>query len=118
MRAEAAPTAQRFGAAAEVLLVSGLQQPPQHRLQDSPVAVVLQLDWRIDSAGRQKLDRAAFLVGDGYLHLLAGHQVVVDVDLEGAKTRQSQAAAVLAALEDERENAHADQVAAVDTLEA
>src|SRR3954447_17204130 len=88
---------------------SRLQQPPQHRLQNPAVAVVLQLDWCIDSARCCKLDRAAFLVGDADLNVLPRLEVVADLDIEGAQAREAEAAAVLASLEDQRQHAHADE---------
>src|SRR5688572_26476663 len=101
-----------------VRLSTSLQQLPQHRLQDPAVAVVLQLDGCIDAAGRHELDRVAFAIRDAYFHVLSRLERIVDEDLERADACEAKRRTVLAALEHQRQDAHADEVAAMNALEA
>src|SRR5215813_11222164 len=88
-------------------------QPSQHSLQNPAVAIILDFDGRIDSTGGEE-----FFAAGADDHILARPEVVIDVDVENFFTSQSERRAVLALLIDKRENTHADEVAAMDTLEA
>ena len=58
---------------------SGLQQLPQNSLQDPTVAVVIELNWRVDPHGRGKFFAAALWIVCYDLELLAGAEIVAQV---------------------------------------
>src|SRR5690606_11091928 len=88
-------------------------------LEDASVTVVVELVGGVDPAEHAEGAGAAVLARRGDLEALAGLESFGDAtDAEGLAAGQPQALRVLAALELQREHAHAHQVAAVDALEA
>ena len=79
-------------------------------MEDAAVAVVLDLDRRVDAAGRDEVDHAAvgFLGGD--FDGLTRLEVVVEGDLEGFGAVEFEDVATLSFAELQREDAHADEV--------
>ena len=74
---------QRFGERPSWHSISVLQHLPQDGLQDAAVAVVLDLDRRIDAAGGQRTRLSSPSLGrHADLQLLPGLEVVADRDVE------------------------------------
>src|SRR5690606_25650381 len=89
----------------------------QDVMQDAPVLEVLALLGRVDANTRLELDRRTGLGrGDDGDHL--GRTAVETDDLVALLARQAERLRVLAFLEHERQHAHADEIRAMDTLEA
>src|SRR5258708_3336879 len=95
-----------------------LQHVPKHRMQNPAVAVVVNLHRRINSTRRGELDRLAVVVCDFDGDLLAGFEVLGDRDVERAQAGEAEAGAGLAVFVLEGEDAHSNQVAAVNSFEA
>src|SRR5262245_27224341 len=99
-----------------------LHQPPQHVLQDAAVAVVLGLVGRVDADLGVELDRLAVGAPGADLDGAAGLERFAvelgDLDVEGLVAGEAEALRALALRELERQDAHADQVRAVDAREA
>src|SRR5262245_60839445 len=100
------------------MLSASLQQLPQYRLENSAVAVVLQLNGCIDAAGGGEFHRITFAIRDLHSHILSRLERIIDENIEAADAGQAKRTAVLALLVDQRQHTHADEVAAMDTLEA
>ena len=96
---------------------SSLDQIPRHFVEDAAVAVVLDFDGGVDAAGGDEVDRGAVGFGGHDLDGLEWLQVVVELDVEGLGAVEAQKFAVLSGAELERQDAHADEVRAVDPLE-
>src|SRR6185503_10421994 len=97
-------------------------QPPQHVLQDAAVAVVLGLVGRVDAYARVELDRLAVVAPGAHAHGASGLEGAAvelgDLDVERLVAGEAERLRALALRELERQDAHADQVGAVDALEA
>src|SRR5215475_11561556 len=94
-------------------------QLPQYVLQDAAVAVVLNFVWCIDTDNRLKTSLFSILCAYVYSHEHSrlnarGHTF----DVENLKACQAQAFGTLSFFELQRNDAHADQIAPVNTLEA
>src|SRR5699024_8722023 len=94
---------------------------PQHVLQDAAVAEVLRLTGGVDTDDRVELHGGAVLLGGGDRDRLRDRSVVQRGDAgerEGLRAVQAQRLGVLALGELQGQHAHADEVRAVDALEA
>ena len=95
------------------------EQFPQDRLKDPAVPVVLDLDRRVDPDRRVERDfRPVGLFRRHGQRLRGLQRFHVELNVEDFLARQTQRLPRLAVLELERQNAHPDQVAAVDALVA
>src|SRR5579859_4028 len=95
------------------------QQQPQHVRQDAPVAVVLDLNWGVDATDHVERELAAVRSPTVHAERLAGVQPTRDAaDVERLEAGQGKRLAGLTSFELQRQDTHAHQVAAVDTLEA
>jgi aconitate hydratase len=90
----------------------------QHVMQDAAVAVIFHLVGGIDAAQRDEARGAAIGPGDLDRHLLARLELGEPADGEGVVAGEAQRGARLALAELQRKHAHADEVGAVDALEA
>src|SRR5690349_12147238 len=97
---------------------SGSNQFPQHEWKNSTVLVVIDLDWRIDSAQRRNRLLRSVLARDDERHLLLRADVGRHVDVEQFIAFDSQRFSRFAAGELQRQHAHADEIGAVDPFEA
>src|SRR5438874_10995885 len=96
-----------------------LQQPPQHRKQNSTVLIVGHLDRAIPSGDRREGEGGTILSRHFHGHFLARHEVVLNaLDIVDLSACEPERFFVLTRFELQREDAHADEVAAVNTLEA
>ena len=86
-------------------------------MQDAAVAVVVDFDGGVDAAGGEELDFGAIGFGGGDLDVLARGDVGGGVDIEGFLAGEAEGLGGVAFLEAEREDAHADEVGAVDAFE-
>lgn len=94
-----------------------LRQIPQHCVEDAAVAVVLNLDGGVDAAGGDEVDSLAVGLDGGHFDSLTWLEVVVESDLEGFGAVEFQEVAGFPFAVLQRENSHADEIRAVDTLE-
>ena len=81
------------------------------------MAVVLDFDGGVDAAGGDEVDRGAVGFGGHDFDGLERLEIVVELDVEGLGAVEAQEVAVLSGAELERQDAHADEVRAVDALE-
>src|SRR5918997_1095238 len=95
-----------------------LEELAQHRLQDATVPQILDLHRRVHARPDPELRGRAVLAGGTYRQLGAGREIGEVLYVIGLRTLQSQTVGVLAARELQGEDAHPDQVRAVDALEA
>ena len=98
---------------------SGRQQLAQHEGQDAAVLVVVHLDRRVDAQQHGHVLLGTVLAGDRQRHVLHRLDAVFQAgDVVGFLAGDAQRLHAVVALELQRQHAHADQVAAVDALEA
>src|SRR5258706_7719238 len=97
---------------------AGADHVSQHRVQDAAVAVVLNFNGGIDTTRGDEFHRRAFAPLDDHLHILSWLQTIIKLDVERAHAGQAEARTALALLVLQRQNAHADEIAAVDALVA
>src|SRR5215472_14425041 len=96
-----------------------LQQPAQHVLQDAAMAEILDLVERIDPTDERDGARAAGPVMDRQSHLHARLDAVFDTgDVEDLGALETERLPARPILELQRQHTHADEVGAVDALEA
>src|SRR5258708_32018624 len=96
-----------------------LHQSPQYCRQNPTVLIVGHIDGAIEAGNGLERERCAILACNLHGHFLARLQVLRDArDVVDFSSRQPKRFFVLAWLELERQDAHAHQVAAMDTLEA
>ena len=95
-----------------------LHKVPQNLVKNSAVAVVLDFHRGVDAAGGDEVDFVAVSLAGGDFHSLTRLQGVIESDLEGLGAVEVERLAAFAFPVLEWQDAHADQVRAVDTLEA
>ena len=79
-------------------------------MEDAAVAVVLDLDGRVDAAGGDEVDDAAIGLFRGDFDGLAWFEIIVEGDLEGFGAVEFEDFARLPFTELQRQDAHADEV--------
>src|SRR3990172_2715698 len=96
-----------------------LQQLPQHVLQNSAIPVIVQLRRRVDAADHLKLTGRALVAHRLDAEFRPDLESVGDAgDVELLESAKPVGLEIFAGLEHQRHDAHADQVAAVNALEA
>src|SRR5690625_5349 len=82
---------------------------PQHLVENTTVSVVVDLDRCVDTADGGELDGLTILTLGGHLHLLQRLQGVINLNIEGLWTVQTEALMAFSFSELQRKNSHADQ---------
>src|SRR5215212_8387293 len=95
----------------------GLCQAPQDRLQNAPVAEVVDFDRAVDARDGLELDDIPIWTGCLDLDPLPRRDVLQTEDIEGLFAGQSKQRRVLTRQELQRQDPHTDQIRAVDALE-
>ena len=102
-----------------LFLLRLLNQLPQHKRQNTAVAVVVDFDGGVDAEFDGLLNFGAVFAGDGEGDILAGLDAVAEAgDVVGFGAVEVERLRADAFGELEREDAHADEVGAVDAFEA
>jgi hypothetical protein len=94
------------------------QKPPEHKRKNAAVLVVVDLDRRVDAQRHRQLLAAAIGARHHQLRVASRSQQRIGNHVDQLVALQAQRLPGVAPLELQGQNAHADQVAAVDALEA
>ena len=79
-------------------------------MKNPAMAVVLDFDWGIDPAGRDEVNRRSIRLGRHDFDRLKRFQVVVQLNLEGFRSIESQKFPIFTGTELQRKDPHADEV--------
>jgi hypothetical protein len=108
-----------FDEGAAGLAFGGLgEEVAQHGVEDAAVLVVADIDGGVEARAGGEVEAAAVLALGGDGDGLAGEQLGGHLDVVRLATREPELFGVLTVREDQWQHAHADQVGAVDALEA